>query len=97
MAREKVEGFLRCVADPWRGWVPLLICPRCPGYRCLQDKTVSSDRGWWTGQQKVQEIYGPYFWEKLEGEVRGSEDSTGFPQDACGCASVASDNGESRI
>ena len=46
--------------------------------------------------QKVQESYGPCLWEKVEGEGRGGEDSTGVPQDACGQVSVASDNGESR-
>ena len=56
--------------------------------------TMSSGQGWLIGQQKVQEIYGSCFWEKLEGEERGSEDSTSFQQDAGGYASVASDNKE---
>ena len=43
--------------------------------------------------QKVQESYGPCLWEKVEGEGRGSEDSTGFQQDASSYARTVSDLG----
>ena len=57
---------------------------------------MSSDRVWLIQQEKVWEIYGPCFWEKHDGEGRGSEDSTCLQQDTGGSASVASNNGESR-
>ena len=41
-------------------------------------KTVSSDQGWLILTQEVWEIYGPCFWEELQGGGRGSEDSAGF-------------------
>ena len=56
---------------------------------------MSSDQEWLIRGQKVPEIYGPCFWEKLEGEGKGREDSDGFLQDAQGYASVASANRES--
>ena len=51
---------------------------------------MSSDGGGYGVADTVTEslgdswIHGPCFWEKLEGEGRSSEDSTGFQQDAGG-------------
>ena len=56
---------------------------------------MSSDQEWLIQRQKVQ-IYELCLWKKLEGQGRGSEDSTGFQQDAGGYASVASGNRASR-
>ena len=37
VARKRVGGFLRMYSRCRGGWVTLLSCPRCPGYRCLQN------------------------------------------------------------
>ena len=75
-AGERVEGLLRCVADP-RGRLshPADLLSRYPGYLIREGR----------------------FCRQLEGEGRGSEDSTRFQQQVPSCASVASDTGNLQV
>ena len=58
---------------------------------------MCSGQAWLIWGWKVHEIYASCFWEKLKGEGRGSEDSTSLQQDSGSYASVAPDNGGSRL